>query len=199
MDKIRYGISNSKYAVWDEETSTYGTIKDFPGAVSLSLTREGGDSSDFWADNSVFYSFAGTNGGYSADLEMARISDQVRVDLLGEVVDEATGVQLEVTDAKPAQFALITEMELDGSKVAFVFYNCKASRIEMNANTANDNPDVDTDTLNLRIAQQEFDYDGVTHGFVQGHIVKTSSNADKYAAFFQGVVIPTAGESGLSA
>lgn len=198
-NKIRYGLANTKYAVYNEDTNEYGELKEFKGAVSLSLSREGGDNSDFYADNGVFFTFSGTNGGYSGDLEMARITDQVRVDLLGEVVDSGTGIQFETVDAKPAQFALVTEMQGDQGPMGFAFYNCKASRPEMNANTANDTPDVDTDTLNIRIASQEFTFNGESKGFVQGHIEKTTANADKYAAFFASVVTPTAGESGLSA
>ena len=191
-NKVRFGLANTKYAIWDEEQQKYGELKDMKGAVSLSLTREGGDNTDFYADNGVYYTFAGTNGGYSADLEIARVTDQIRQDILGEIVDSGTGVQFEVTDANPAQFALITEMQGDQGPIAFAFYNVKASRPEMNANTKNDSPEVDTDTLNLRIASQEFTYLGESKPFVQGHIEKTTANADKYAAFFQTVVLPTA-------
>lgn len=199
-NKVRYGLRNTKYALYNPETGLYGSPKDFKGAVSLSLSREGGDSSDFYADDGVYHTFAGTNGGYSMELSMARIFDEVRVDLLGEVVDEATGVQYEVTTAEPAQFALITEMQGDQSPMGFVFYNCKASRPELSANTKNDSPDVDTDTLNIRVAAQEFEVDGTKLGVVQGHIEKSSTNASKYSAFFSEVVIPGGdAQSGLSA
>lgn len=191
-NKVRFGLSNTKYAIWDETTSKFGTPKAFPGAVSLSLSREGGDSSDFYADNGVYYTFAGTNGGYSADLEMARVTDEVRQDLLGEVVDSTNGVQYEVGDAEPAQFALITQMEGDTGPVGFVFFNCKASRVELEANTKNDSPDVDADTLNIRIAGQLFDMNGEQKNVIQGHLEKTASNAANYTAFFNTVAIPTA-------
>lgn len=192
-NKVRYGLANTKYAIYNAAEGTYAAPKAAPGAVSLSLSREGGDSSDFYADNGVYFTFAGTNGGYSGDFEIARITDEMRVDLLGEVVDETSGVQYETTDAEPPQFALITEMQGDSGPIGFVFYNCKASRPELNANTKNDSPDVDTDTLSLRIAAQDFTIGGVKKGVVQGHIEKTADNAAKYAAFFAGVVIPGAG------
>lgn len=189
-NKIRYGLRNTKYAVYNAGTKTYGDPKDLPGAVSLSVTREGGDSSDFYADDGIYYTFAGTNGGYSAELEVARLSDEVRVDLLNEIADSVSGVQFEVTDAAQVQFALITEMQGDQNPMGFCFYNCVASRPEMNANTKNDSPEVDTETLNVRIASQDFTYNGAKHGFVQGHIEKTAENAEKYAAFFTSVVTP---------
>ena len=49
MDKVRFGLSNCKYAIYDEAQGTYGDPVAMPGAVSLSLTREGGDSSDYYA------------------------------------------------------------------------------------------------------------------------------------------------------
>lgn len=192
-NKVSFGLANVKYAIYDATNKTYGALKDFKGAVSLSMTREGGDSSDFYADNGVFYTFAGTNGGYSADLEMALITDAVRQDLLGEIVDAGTGVQFERSDVEAPEFALIFETSGDTSTTGFVLYNCKASRPEMNANTKNDSPEVDTGTLSLRIGQREFTFRGTENvPFVQGHIEKTSENTAKYAAFFTSVVLPTA-------
>lgn len=191
-NKIRYGIRNVKYAIWDATNSTYGNPKAMPGAVSLSLSREGGDSSDFYADDGIYFTFAGTNGGYSGDLTLARITDEVRRDLLGEVADEGTGVQFETTDSAQIQFALICEMQGDQNPIGFVFYNCVASRPEISANTKNESPAVDTDALNLRIAAQQFTHLGEQKNFVQGHIEKTADNTAKFTAFFNAVVTPTA-------
>jgi len=193
-NKIRYGLRNTKYAIYDSQTGTYGNPKAMPGAVSLSLSREGGDNSDFYADDGIYFTFAGTNGGYSGDLELARITDEVRRDLLGEIVDAGTGVQFETTEAQQIQFALITEMQGDQYPIGFVFYNCVASRPEISANTKGENPDVDTDTLSLRMAAQRFTHLGEEKNFVQGHIEKTADNASQFAAFFSSVVIPTAAQ-----
>ena len=194
-NKIRYGLRNAKYAVYNAQSGTYGSLKDMKGAVSLSLSREGGDSSDFYADDGIYYTFAGTNGGYSGELELARVTDEIRVDLLNEIADSTTGIQFETTGAAQVQFALICEMQGDENPIGFVFYNCVASRPEMSANTKNENPDVDTDTLNIRIAAQEFTYNGSKQNFVQGHIEKNSDNATKYTAFFASVVTPGGGLS----
>lgn len=194
-NKIRYGLRNAKYAVYNAQSGTYGSLKAMPGAVSLSLSREGGDSSDFYADDGIYYTFAGTNGGYSGDLELARITDQVRVDLLNEIADATSGVQFETTNPAQVQFALVCEMQGDQYPIGFVFYNCVANRPEISANTKGENPDVDTDTLNIRIAAQEFTYNGNKQNFVQGHIEKTADNAAKYTAFFASVVTPGGGVS----
>jgi len=199
-NKVRFGLRNTKYAVYNANTKTYGELKSMPGAVSLSLSREGGDNTDFYADDGIYFTFAGTNGGYSGDLTLARITDEVRVDLLNEIVDETTGVQFEATTVEPAEFALVTEMQGDSGPIGFVFYNCKASRPEIQANTKNESPSVDQDTLSLRIAAREFTYDGKNTPFVQGHIEKTEDNTAKFNAFFADVVVPGgSGGSGLSA
>ena len=192
-NKVRFGLRNTKYALYNAQSGTYGSPKDFKGAVSLSLSREGGDSADFYADDGIYHTFAGTNGGYSMELEMARITDAVRVDLLGEVLDQTTGVQYEITSVNPPEFALITEMQGDENPIGFVFYSCKASRPEFNANTKNESPDVDTDTLNIRVGAQEFTIGGVKQSVVQGHIEKTSDNTALFNAFFSAVTIPGGG------
>ena len=197
--KYRYGLANTHYALWNPTTGEYGELKPIPGAVSLTLSTEGGDSSDFYADNGIWATFAGTNGGYSGDLELANIPDSVRVDLLGEIVDSETGVQFETTNAEPPEFALVTEMITSNDVMAFAFYSCKASRSEINANTKGESPDVDTENLPLRIGSREFTYDGNKLSFVQGHIEKSQANAEKYAAFFNSVVIPGGGDPDLSA
>ena len=189
-NKVRYGLRNTKYAVYNPATASYGEVKELKGAVSLSLSLEGGDSSDFYADDGIYHTFAGTNGGYSGDLELARITDEVRVDLLGEAVDDTTGVQYEKTTAEPAEFAIITEMQGDSGPIGFAFYNCKANRPEIQANTKGESPDVDTDTLSLRIAAREFVINEVTTPVVQGHIEKTADNTAKFAAFFAAVTYP---------
>lgn len=189
-NKVRYGLANTKYALYDSTTGGYGDVKDFPGAVSLSLSREGSDATDFYADDGIWYSVPQTNGGYSSDLEMAHITDAVRQDLLGEVVDD-DGVQLEYAGIEMPEFALITQMQGDEGPVGFVFYGCKASRIETSANTKGESVEVDTDTISMRISGRDYEFDGATRHFIQGHIDKTADNATKYAEFFTSVHVPT--------
>jgi len=196
--KYRYGLKKTKYAIWDPTSETYSSLQELPGAVSLTLTAEGGDGSDFYADDGIWATFPGTNGGYSGDLELANIPDEARVALLGEVVDPTSGVQFETTDAEPPEFALITEAQTNIGPIATVLYSVKATRPEFNANTKGENVDVDTETLSLRIGAREFTYNGEKKKFVKGTLQKTDENADQYAAFFEDVVTPESGESGES-
>lgn len=195
-EKVRYGLRNTKYALVTGTDAngypTYGPLKDFPGAVSMTMTKEGGDSVDKYGDDGVYFTFAGTNGGYSADLTMVKVLDEIRRDLLGEIIDEGTGVQFETTDAVFPQFALITEMQGDKAPIGFVFYNCKASRIEMEANTLTDSPTTDDEKVSIRIAGQKLPFKGKAKGFVQGHIEKSEAGEEKFEDFFDHIVLPPA-------
>lgn len=192
-NKIRYGLRNVKYALYNSEGQAYGSPVSWPGAVSLSLTVEGGDPVDFYADDGVYYTVGGSNGGYSGDLEMAYIPDTIRVDLLGERADAGTGVQYEVISGEAAEFALICEIQGDSGPVGFVFYGCKASRPEMTMNTKGESLSVDTSTLSVRIAGHDFTMSGKSEHVIQGHIEKTNSNTSEFNAFFNAVSVPTAG------
>ena len=189
-NKIRYGLRNVKYAVLSGDA--YGTPVAWPGAVSLSLSVEGGDPVDFYADDGVYYTVGGSNGGYSGDLEMAYVPDSIRAALLGEVVDSTNGVQYEVISGEAAEFALICEMQGDAGPIGFVFYGCKASRIETSANTKGESLDVDTSTMNIRIAGHDFTMAGQNQHVIQGHIEKNADNASEFSAFFSAVSVPTA-------
>lgn len=195
---IRFGLSKAYYATYTKNTEngvttyTFATPVAIPNAVSLTLTREGGDSSDFYADNGVRYTFSGTNGGYSADWEFARVPDSARVALLGEEVDH-NGVQYEFGDKQPNDVAMICQVEGDVQPTAFVFFGCKASRIEMTANTKNESPEVNTETIQTRISGMVLPvWDSTAHAVVyrnviQGHKDVTAAET----AFFATVQVPS--------
>lgn len=170
-------------------TGEYGTPMSFPGAVSMSMSREGGDATDFYADDGVYFTFGGSNGGYTVELNMAMVTDEIRQALLGEEVD-ANGVQWEYTGVEPSVFALIFETQGDQNPVAFTMYGCKASRIETFANTKSDSQEVDTDTMSIRVAGSDFIVEGDTKHAIQSHLVKTASNVETYNAYFATVATP---------
>lgn len=191
-NKVRFGLKNLHRAEVKraaDGTVTFGDPVRMRGAVSIALTREGSDAKDFYADDEVYYTIAGTNGGYSADLVIARLSTDDREALLGEVTDD-DGVQFETTDDKAPEYAYIMEMQGDFSPIAFCFYCGKASRINMNANTKGESVDVDTDTVSLRFVGIELPFGDETESVVQGHIEKTDDNADKYKDFLKAVHLP---------
>jgi len=145
-NKIKYGISNVHYAVKGAEG--YGTPVALPGAVSLSLSAEG-ERNVFYADD-IEYFVVNTNNGYSGSLELARIPDEFRAAVLGEILDSDDKTLTEMsTGAEAIRFALGFDVKGDQSTTSFWFYNCTASRPEEAAETKEDNITPKTETINL--------------------------------------------------
>lgn len=192
-NKVRFGLSRlyrAKVNVAEDGTVTYGDPVHMPGAVSIQFTKEGTDPQPFRADDIDYYIVEGVNSGYSAELVLARLTDADRVDLLGEYVDE-NGIQYESTDAKPGEFAYMMEMQGNFNPIAFCFFNGKASRPDLKANTKGETIEVDTDSLAIRFTGIELPTADGTKNIVQGHMEKTDANAEKYEEFFKSVPVPS--------
>lgn len=150
-NKIKYGLKNVYYALATIDTqtgaATYASPVRIAGAVSLSM-EPSGESNSFFADNIAYATF-GANAGYEGELEVAMIPDSFRVEVLGEVVDSTSNIQIETTDATTKSFALLFQFEGDDSSVRHVFYNCTASRTNVEGETTEENIEVKTETMNL--------------------------------------------------
>ena len=188
MGKVRFGLKNAKYSLWDAAKSSYGDLKPIKGSVSLSLDAEG-DSSDFYADDVVYATFT-TNSGYSGTFEIAAADDDMLKDLLGYVDDD--GVLLEMTDAKQAEFALVFEVSGNEVEQRICLYNCSLSRAGLNANTKQSSTDPDTQSFNFKAIGRDLEFKGETRNVVRATVENTTANAEKFKAFMTAVPIPTA-------
>ena len=89
-NKIKFGLKNTHYAVVTETTnpstgvvtSSYGTVKAWPGSVNLTLDAAGEDT-PFYADDSV-YAMLTSNSGYTGTFESALIPEDVNLNVLGQ-------------------------------------------------------------------------------------------------------------------
>ena len=180
-NKVKYGLSKCYYAVFSNDT--YGTPVALPGAVSLSLDQEG-ETNKFRADNIDYYTSI-SNNGYSGDLELALIPDSFLKDVLGELVDEASGLQYEVATAKPSAFALLFQFEGDDKAVRHILYNCKATRPSLASNTTDSTIEPVTETISITATARETD-----------NIVKAKCKEGDtaYNGFFSAVVVPEGDE-----
>lgn len=137
-NKIMYGLKNVHYAklietvdtTTSEVTYSYGTVKAWPGAVSLSLEPQG-DTLKEYADDIEWYTLA-TNNGYEGDFEYEVMPEDFRENILGETLDNK-GVFVEKNDTSTTYFALLFEVDGDSQKRRNLFYKCSATR-ENNAN-----------------------------------------------------------------
>lgn len=147
-NKVKYGLKNAHYAVLstsDEGVVSWGTPVAIPGSVSLSLDAQG-DPSTFYADD-VAYFVTAANDGYSGSLEVARIPDSFRTDVLMETEDTTAKVLIENVGANPKSFALLFEFDGDQKATRHVLYNCTATRPSIAGNTTTNTKEPTTETM----------------------------------------------------
>lgn len=186
-NKVKFGLSNAHYAVYDDETGKYGTPVPIKGSVNLTMDPEG-DSSKFYADNVAYYA-TNKNSGYSGSLEIAFVEKQLQIDLLGFVDDG--GLLLEMTDAQPKSFALLFEIDGNVNKQRCVFYNCTLARPTNEASTTEDTVEPQTSTLDITAIGRDLDFKGESKNVVKGVIDNSAENKTKYDGFYTAVLLPT--------
>ena len=151
-NKIKFGLKNVYYAkatIASDGSATYSTPVAFPGAVSLSLDPQG-ETSPFYADNVVYW-VGVSNQGYEGDLEIARVIDSFKTDILGYVKDSGNAL-VENANAGIVPFALLFQMEGDAHARRHVLYNCAATRPDLNAATITATKEPITDSIPLTCA-----------------------------------------------
>lgn len=181
MAKVKYGLCNVHYAIFNEDEGTYATPVPIPGGVNLSLEQQG-ETAPFRADN-IDYWTSVSNNGYEGDLEVALVPDSFMKDVMGELVDATKGLQYEKADAKPKAFALLFQFEHDDSASRHVMYNCKASRPNVASNTTPDGAiEPQTETLSIKASARP-----------QDNVVKAKAKTTDtcYDTFFTTVPVPT--------
>ena len=183
-NKVKFGLKNVYYALLQSDSEngpTYGTPVKWPGAVSLTMDPSG-DVEKFRADNMDYYVARGNNG-YEGSLEMARIIDSFRTDVLGETVD-ANGVQVENANVEPKAFALLFEFDGDAHQTRHAMYNISAGRPSVNSQTTDQSKAPVTESSDMSASP-------LMNGVVK---VSTTADTDKtvYDNWFSSVYLPTA-------
>lgn len=153
-NKIRYGLKNVHYAkltetvdpATGEVTYNYGTVKAWPGAVSMNLEPQGEVSNEY-ADDGIWYTFA-QNSGYQGDFEYETMPEDFRSDILGETVD-TNDVFIESTGKPTVYFALLFEVNGDAHKSKKLFYKCSATRENVENATTEDSIEATHGTITI--------------------------------------------------
>lgn len=169
-NKVQFGLKNVHYAK-KTGVSTWATPKAVPGAVNLNLKPEG-ELKKFYADNMLFYR-SQANNGYSGDLELARITDEMLEDIWGMTVD-TNGVIKENANTQPASFALLFEIDGDANNEMYCLYDVFAERPPIASKTKEESNDPQTTSLSITAAPLE-------DGSVSTRTTKTTPAATKSA------------------
>lgn len=147
-DKVKFGVRNVHYAVMTEDaTPTYDTPVPIPGAVSLSLTPEGGMTT-FNADDMAYFVTV-ANNGYSGDLEVAYFPDEFFEDIFGMAVSTNDKVMTEDAGVQPKSVALLFEEEGDTTGTKYALYNVIFARPSRSLATTTETIEPQTQTASI--------------------------------------------------
>lgn len=188
-NKIKFGLKNVYYAVATiaaDGSATYDTPVAFPGAVSLSLDPQG-ENTPFYADNIVYWTGV-SNTGYEGDLEIARVIDSFKTDVLG-YLNSGNGLYVEDANAQAVHFALMFQFEGDVKATRHVLYNCTASRPNIGGQTKEESVEPQTESVTISART-------VFVSALDTDIVKSETNENTatavYDGWFTAVTLPTA-------
>ena len=188
-NKIKFGLKNVYYAVATiaaDGSATYDTPVAFPGAVSLSLDPQG-ENTPFYADNIVYWTGV-SNTGYEGDLEIARVTDSFKTDVLGYLTS-GNGLYVEDANAQAVHFALMFQFEGDVKATRHVLYNCTASRPNIGGQTKEESVEPQTESVTITART-------VFVSALNTDVVKSETNEDTatavYDGWFTAVTLPTA-------
>lgn len=189
-NKVRYGLSKVYYALWDEDTSKYSAPVPMAGAVSISFDPQGSQN-QFYADNVIYFT-SNPSASDSGSLELADITDQAYIDLLGYVRDSTTGILYEPTNAKHANFAMLYQKEGDGNTLRGIRYNVTLSRPSESASTTTDSVEPQTVTLDYTATGRDFTVGNETVNILKAHVTDAGDSHTTFDGWYTAVVIPGA-------
>lgn len=148
-NKVCFGLKNVHYAVIsysDQGVASFGTPKAIKGAVNLTMSPAG-DVSPFYADNITYYQSI-ANNGYSGDLEIAKIPDEMLTDVWGMTLGSTSKVISEAT-AEPKEFALLYQIDGDQEEEYYVLYRCIGTRPGVGSSTITATKEPQTQTTSI--------------------------------------------------
>lgn len=186
-NKVTFGLSRVHIAFMDEaalEQPAWGTPVAVPGAVRWGPEAQG-ESSSFYADNMQYFVIT-SNNGYTGELEMANVPDEILAEMLGWEIDD-NGALIEIADAMPKKFALMGEVQGDKRNRRFVYYDCQATRPAKERTTKGESVEPTTDTLEMNVSPIEID----GRMIVKGDLELSDTNTAAFNSFFTKVYEPT--------
>lgn len=150
-NKITFGLENVHIALeteastdtvpaWDKPVPILGGVRWTPTAV--------GDEVVFYADNGAYWRLT-VNNGYTGELEVANVTDEIKAQLLGWLIDNNKAL-VEDANGMPRRFALMFQVEGDSHARRSVYYRCQvSSRPAKEQTTKNETITPNTDVLGM--------------------------------------------------
>ena len=199
--KVKFGLKNVHVFPMTEQTDSetgaitmsYGSALAIPGAVNLSLDVSEDTPDPFYADDGVYYVPAGASSGYSGNLEVALMPDEVKLALMTFIKDAAE-VMIELKEATAKLFGMTFEIASDAKARKLVYYKCQFGRINLAAstNTSSKTPATDTAPLTVLPTSQLFDLgDGNAISVVSGYSTP-DTDSTVYNNWHSAIHTPTA-------
>lgn len=185
-NKVKFGICNVYYAkatTAEDKTVTYDTPVALPGAKSLTISPTG-EPGKFYADNILYYQSPGASG-YKGTLEIALLSDEFGIDILGDIKDD-NGNILEKNMQQSSPFALLFQFEGDVKATRHCLYYCTASRPEITGESVQEVITPGTESLTFSASARP------DNGNVKFRTTTESSNYDDWFKSVQEPVIAEA-------
>ncbi len=182
LDKLHIAFEDTSAAdqpAWKEPVPVLGAVRWTPEAQ--------GESTPFYADNMTYY-LATSNNGYTGELELANIPDEILAEMLGWLIDD-NGMLVEVADAQPKKFAFLGQVQGDKRNRRFVYYDCQATRPAKERTTKGETVEPTTDVLNITVSPIEVNDKMI----VKGDMELSDTNATAFNSFFAAVYTPTFG------
>lgn len=188
MGRVRFGLKNFHYSIYDDDKKTYGAWKSIPGIVQLTADPQG-DTNTFYADDVAYY-IASTNSGETGSIQFAALTDEMLQDLLGYETDSTSGLTFEPTDAVHKTVAIGYEIDGNMEKQRGIRYNLTFSRPSQESNTKSDSSDPDTVTLDYTAIGRDFTVGGETRNVLKAHCDNSGDTHTSYDKFFDSVITP---------
>ena len=148
MNKVKFGLRNVYTSVITDTAGviTYAAPVALPGGVNLTLDPRG-ETVEFYADDSLYFNET-KNDGYEGNLEVAKVPDAFRKDVLGDIVDKNDNL-FEDANAKPKKIALLFEFDGDANKTRHILYNVSVSRPNISGATTTNTKEPQTESFDI--------------------------------------------------
>ena len=185
-NKVRFGASNVRYALETEQG--FGEWKRLAGTVTISFDPQGSQNT-FYADN-VGYYIATPSASDSISIELADLTEEAKIDLLGYFRDETSGLLCEPVTATRKPFAMGYQVEGDGDTLRGVRYGGTLNRPSEAHNTTTDSTDPDTITIEGTFVGKTFVVGGEDIAILGAACTNGGDTHDAYDNFWTKVPQP---------